>query len=69
PGVPSDLPGAGEPATEAARRAIVDCVRASCAESLSGALGVQARHSAEFMTSSWCHRGAVGTEAARTLVD
>ncbi len=68
-GVPTEVPGItpGDDATEAARRAIVATVVAACGASLSDALGIQAGHSADFMTSKACRRGAVGQEAARTL--
>lgn len=68
-GVPADVPGLhpGGESTEAARRAIVETVQASCSVPLSEALAVQASHSAGFMATKHCRRGAVGTEAARTL--
>jgi hypothetical protein len=62
-----DLPAPDSPATEAARRAIVDCVRASCGASLSEALSVQASHSARFMRSRECREGRVGAERDRTM--
>ena len=65
---PAGLAEAAGPATVAARKAILECVRASCSASLSEAVGIQARHSSEFMTTEWCRRGAVGAEAARTQV-
>jgi len=68
-GVPTEVPGlaAGEPAVEAARKAIVDCVQGSCAATLAEAVDVQSRHSAEFMVTDACRRGRVGGEAKRTL--
>jgi len=63
----SGIPPAGSPATETARKAILDCVRASCGASLSEALTIQARHSAEFMVSKACRGGRVGTEYSRTM--
>jgi len=71
-GVPreaGDLPAAGDPATDAARKAILDCVQASCGTSLADALAVQTKHSAGFMTTAHCRNGRVGAERARTLVD
>jgi len=65
-GVPG-LPEAGSPATESARKAILDCVRASCGASLADALSIQARHSAAFMLSKECKGGRVGNEYARTM--
>jgi enoyl-CoA hydratase/carnithine racemase len=68
-GIPDDVPGLspGSDATETARRAIVETVRAACAAPLSEALAVQATRSAEFMATKACRRGAVGAEADRTL--
>ncbi len=63
----SDLPPAGSPATDAARKAILDCVRASCSASLGDSIGIQARHSAEFMLTKACRRGRVGSEYSRTM--
>jgi 3-hydroxyacyl-CoA dehydrogenase len=70
-GIPTDvagLPASGSPDTDAARKAILDCVQASCGASLAGALGIQARHSAEFMKTSACKKGRIGAEYARTMV-
>jgi hypothetical protein len=70
-GIPTDvagLPASGSPATDAARKAILDCVRASCGARLADALGIQSRHSAEFMKTSACRKGRIGTEYARTMV-
>jgi hypothetical protein len=64
----SGLPESGSPATDAARKAILDCVRASCGARLADALAVQARHSAEFMKTSACKKGRIGTEYSRTMV-
>jgi enoyl-CoA hydratase/carnithine racemase len=71
-GVPTDpagLPPAGSPATEAARRAIMDTIQGACSAKLADALGVQTKHSAEFMTTAHCRKGSVGAEYARTVVD
>jgi enoyl-CoA hydratase/carnithine racemase len=67
PAPPTLSPGA-DPGTEAARKAILDCVKASCAAPLAEALEIQSRHSSEFMTTRWCRKGTVGAEAARTEV-
>ncbi len=63
---PPDLPKATDPATDAARKAILDCVRAACSVPMPEALDVQASHSAAFMTTETCRRGAIGAEAARS---
>jgi enoyl-CoA hydratase/carnithine racemase len=70
-GIPSDvsgLPASGSPATDAARKAILDCIRASCGARLSEALTIQARHSAEFMTTSVCKRGRIGSEYSKMMM-
>jgi enoyl-CoA hydratase/carnithine racemase len=70
-GIPTDvtgLPEADGPGTEAARKAILDCVRHACGSTLSDALSVQTKHSAGFMTTPHCRRGRIGAEHARTAV-
>ena len=62
-----DLPKSDDPGTEAARKAILDCVQESCGTPLAEALDVQTRHSAHFMTVPACRSGAVGAEAKKTL--
>jgi enoyl-CoA hydratase/carnithine racemase/3-hydroxyacyl-CoA dehydrogenase len=69
-GLPKD--GAGfvnvdDEAGEAARRAILANAIDSCGKPLSEALGVQARHSAGFMSSKWCQRGMIGATYAKTM--
>jgi enoyl-CoA hydratase/carnithine racemase/3-hydroxyacyl-CoA dehydrogenase len=59
------LPSAA-PATEAARRAIMACVEASCGATLADAVDVQSKHSAGFMLSEACRAGRVGQEYAKT---
>jgi hypothetical protein len=68
-GVPSEVPGLvpGDPATEAARLAIVSTVGEACSATLADAIGIQAKHSADFMSSKACRRGVVGQTAAKTL--
>lgn len=68
-GMPREVAGLSEsdPATEAARAAIVECVQVSCAASLAEALGIQAKISGDFMTSKACRGGAVGAEYSRTM--
>ncbi len=61
------LPEADGPGTEAARRAIAECVRRSCAAPLAEALEIQARLAAEFLESDACRAGRVGAEAARVM--
>jgi len=68
--VPQEVPGlpaAGSSATEAARKAILDCAQESCRVPLADALGTQSWHSAEFMKSEPCQHGAVGAEYAKTM--
>lgn len=68
-GMPTEtgLPDSGNPATEAARKAIMDCIRESCGVSLSEALIVQSKHSAGFMSSRFCREGIIGTECAKIM--
>jgi enoyl-CoA hydratase/carnithine racemase len=56
------------PATEAARKAILDTVRGACGVPMSEALGVQAKHSAGFIASSACKGGAIGAEYQKTMM-
>lgn len=70
-GIPSeitDLPPADGQATDAARRAIMECIRASCGAPLGEALATQAKHSAEFMLSDPCRQGNIGGEYAKTML-
>jgi len=62
-----ELPPAGDPGTEAGRRAILETVRAATSVPLDEALEVQARHSGGFMTSAACRRGMIGTAYERTM--
>ncbi|MBI4676351.1 MAG: hypothetical protein HY748_02085 [Elusimicrobia bacterium] len=57
--------GPGGPAVLAARKAILDCVRESCAKPLPEALLVQARLCADFMGSDLCRKGGIGAERAK----
>jgi enoyl-CoA hydratase/carnithine racemase/3-hydroxyacyl-CoA dehydrogenase len=68
PAEPGGVDAADDPLTRAARRAILDAVRAACGAPLSEALAIQARHAADFMASSHCRRGRVGAEYDRTRV-
>ncbi len=69
-GIPdvADLPPAGSLGSEAARQAILDCVKAACGATLAEAAEIQARHSSEFMTSKFCRKGVVGTEYTKTML-
>jgi enoyl-CoA hydratase/carnithine racemase/3-hydroxyacyl-CoA dehydrogenase len=61
------LPAAEGPSSEAARKAILDCVKASCGTKLGDALTIQAKHSAEFMKTSACKKGRIGGGFAKTM--
>lgn len=67
PNTAPDLPVVEGPALDAARKAIVDCVHASCGVPVAEAIAVQAKHSAAFMTTSACRKGRVGTEYTKTM--
>ena len=62
--VPTDVPGLE---MTGARKAIMDCVQASCSASLSEALDIQAKHSAAFMLNKLCQKGAIGSTAKKML--
>jgi len=68
-GIPADtgLSDSGNPAVESARKAIMDCIRESCGAPLTDALGIQARHSAGFMSSPLCRGGVIGAACAKTM--
>jgi enoyl-CoA hydratase/carnithine racemase len=69
-GIPKDVRGLPDdiaPGTEAARRAIVECVDQACHTTLAQALKTQAKHSAEFMKSAACREGVVGAEYQKTM--
>jgi enoyl-CoA hydratase/carnithine racemase len=67
--IPADVgvPASDNPATEAARTAILQSIRDSCAASLSEAIDIQARHSAEFTTGKFCHHGSIGAARHKTM--
>jgi enoyl-CoA hydratase/carnithine racemase len=48
-----------------ARKAILDTIISSCSVGYSEAIDVQSRHSAEFMTTSHCKYGMVGSEYSK----
>ena len=64
--IPS-LPPAGNPFIEAGRKAIMDCIVASCGAPLSQALEIQAKHSAGFMVTKSCQKGIIGSTAKKML--
>lgn len=69
-GIPADvgIPPSDNPATEAARKAILETIRHACGVPLSEALDVQARHSADFTASLFCREGNIGAEHQRTMM-
>jgi enoyl-CoA hydratase/carnithine racemase len=67
PEAPADLPRAGSPGMEAARKAIVACARAAAGAPLAEALPIQARLAAEFLAGEACRKGAVGGEYSKTM--
>jgi enoyl-CoA hydratase/carnithine racemase len=68
-GIPADfrMPGWENGAAELARKAILDTIRDSCGVSIAEALDVQARHSADFMTSKACSAGRIGQEYTKVM--
>jgi enoyl-CoA hydratase/carnithine racemase/3-hydroxyacyl-CoA dehydrogenase len=70
-GIPTDVAGlrpSEGPSLEAGRKAIADCVVASCGAPLADAVTVQAAHSAAFMKTAACRKGRVGSEFTKTMV-
>ena len=69
-GIPTEVPGLPEPdapVSDAARKAIMACIQEASGAKLSDALAVQAKRSADFMTSKWCLSGQVGAEYTKTM--
>jgi hypothetical protein len=69
-GIPTDVSALSppdSPFTDAARSAIMACIQEACHTPLSEAIAVQARHSADFMTTSPCRKGAVGADRTKTM--
>jgi len=69
-GIPADaaVPVTFNPATEAARQAILHSIRTSCGVPLSESLDVQAKHSAGFTVTSFCREGSIGAEHLKTMI-
>jgi enoyl-CoA hydratase/carnithine racemase len=67
--VPKEISGLapGDPATEAARKAILQNVLSSCGTTISEALDIQAKHSAGFMSGTYCQKGSIGSEYTKTM--
>ena len=68
-GIPTDitLPEPENPLENEARKAIMETIKDSCGTDLLNALDVQARHSADFMTSDSCKKGVIGAEFKRVM--
>lgn len=64
---PAGLPPVEGPSLEAGRKAILDCVKASCGAKLADAITIQAKLSGEFMKTPACKKGRVGGEYAKTM--
>ncbi len=62
------VPSSDNPATEAARKAILDTIRESCGATLSEALDIQTRHCAGFIAGSFCREGVIGAEYQKTMM-
>ena len=68
--VPKNTPGlapAPNMLIDAARKAIMDCIQASTGASLAESLEIQAKHSAGFMLTKACHKGAIGANASKMM--
>jgi enoyl-CoA hydratase/carnithine racemase len=68
-GIPTDigLSAGNDPVKDAARKAIMDTIQHSCGSPLAEAIDVQAKHSADFMGSNFCKKGAIGAEAMKVM--
>jgi enoyl-CoA hydratase/carnithine racemase len=69
-GIPKDGAGfvdADDEAAEAARRAIFANIVDSCETTIADALEKQSKHSAGFMSSKWCQKGAIGAMYTKTM--
>ncbi len=69
--VPKDVPGlpaAANPLMEEGRKAIMNCIQAACGTTLAQAIEIQAKHSAGFMVTKPCQKGAIGS-AAKKMMD
>ncbi len=68
--IPKDIvsvTASGNKSLEQSRQAILNTIIDSCASSLSDALEIQSRHSAEFMTSKLCKDGVIGQDYSKTM--
>jgi enoyl-CoA hydratase/carnithine racemase len=69
-GLPTSAPGIksdGDPALEAARKAIMGNVKDSCGATLAEALDIQSRHAADFMAGPLCRKGRIGADYTKTM--
>jgi len=66
PTEPNGIEKASGPAMQAGRQAILDTIRHSCGVPLSEAITIQAKHSGEFMSSSPCRNGMIGSAFAKS---
>ena len=60
------LGNSGEPSLEFSRKAIVECIKESCGANLADSLGIQAKHTGNFMVTEQMKRGVIGTIYAKT---
>ncbi len=68
--IPKDVPGlppAENQTVEAGRKAIMDCIKASCGATLAQALEIQAKHSAGFMVTKPCQKGQIGSDFKKVM--
>jgi len=67
--LPSDVkvPAAANQFMADGRKAIMDCVKASCGVPVSQALEIQAKHSAGFMLTKACQKGAIGSTFKKVM--
>ena len=68
PGEVGGLPPADSRESEAARVAIMACIRGACGASLSDAITIQSRHASDFIASQPCREGIIGSEYMKTML-
>jgi enoyl-CoA hydratase/carnithine racemase len=64
-----DLPASENKMQLTARKSVIDTIQHSCSVPLLEALDIQAKHSAEFMTSDSCRSGKIGSEYSKIMID
>ena len=64
-----NLPVSDNPLIIAGRKAIFDCIKASCGADYKHAIEIQAKHSAGFMTAKDCMKGVIGRNYSKNVAN